>query len=285
MKNDRTPSVSLEDLLKLKRAETPPPEFWPQFERQLREKQLAAIVEKRPWWCALPGLYVFVVRRRFTLAAGASVLALGMVSLNVYEASRSNPAFAVSDSQLAAAATLETSAPAVAMASASPSAGGAAQAEAVPVANTTRAARPSARLAVLTGQPLPVIPLLDDMPQSGATERFESLSRSLGGDLAGGGLAVPAGARTLLVSARDFGSRSLPTRASVTEPLAQMQAPAEHRSHLLAEVYPTMATSGYVVAPPSERVLSTLSDDRLYSSGGRYDLATERDAIKLSIRF
>jgi len=171
------------------------------------------------------------------------------------------------------------------MAAVSSTVAGPALAEAAPVASTTRASRPSARLAVATGQPLPVIPLLDDMPQSGATERFDSLSRSLGGDLAGGGLAVPAGARTLLVSARDFGSRSLPTRASVTEPLAQMQAPAEHRSHLLAEVYPTMATSGYVVAPPSERVLSTLSDDRLYSSGGRYDLATERDAIKLSIRF
>ncbi len=156
-------------------------------------------------------------------------------------------------------------------------------AETAPV--PARAARSSAHLAVATGQPLPVIPLLDDMPQSGATERFEALSRSVGGDLAANGLAVSAGARTLLTSSRDFGSRVIPTRAMVAEPLSQMQAPAEHRSRLLAEVYPAMATSGYVVAPPSERVLSTLSDDRLYSSDGRYDLATERDSIKLSFRF
>jgi hypothetical protein len=42
--------VSLEDLLRLKRAERPAPEFWAEFEDQLRRKQLAAIVDKRPWW-------------------------------------------------------------------------------------------------------------------------------------------------------------------------------------------------------------------------------------------
>lgn len=42
--------VSLEDLLRLKRAERPDPEFWAEFESQLRHKQLAAIVDKRPWW-------------------------------------------------------------------------------------------------------------------------------------------------------------------------------------------------------------------------------------------
>lgn len=42
--------VSLEDLLRLKRAERPAPEFWAEFEDQLRRKQLAAIVDRRPWW-------------------------------------------------------------------------------------------------------------------------------------------------------------------------------------------------------------------------------------------
>ena len=45
--------VSLEELLQLKRAERPAPEFWDRFEQDLRVKQLAAIVEKRPWWVAL----------------------------------------------------------------------------------------------------------------------------------------------------------------------------------------------------------------------------------------
>ena len=45
--------VSLEELLRLKRAERPAPEFWQRFEQDLRTKQLAAIIEKRPWWVSL----------------------------------------------------------------------------------------------------------------------------------------------------------------------------------------------------------------------------------------
>ena len=44
MKSDHQKPVSLEDLLRLKRAERPAPEFWVQFERELRAKQLAALV-------------------------------------------------------------------------------------------------------------------------------------------------------------------------------------------------------------------------------------------------
>ncbi|MDX2186090.1 MAG: hypothetical protein SFV32_04085 [Opitutaceae bacterium] len=43
--------VTLEDLLRLKRAERPAPEFWVNFEAELRRKQLAAAIEqRRPWW-------------------------------------------------------------------------------------------------------------------------------------------------------------------------------------------------------------------------------------------
>ncbi|HXA13617.1 MAG TPA: hypothetical protein VNW23_00695 [Opitutaceae bacterium] len=42
--------VTLEDLLRLKRSEQPPAEFWAQFDRELHAKQLAALVGKRPWW-------------------------------------------------------------------------------------------------------------------------------------------------------------------------------------------------------------------------------------------
>ena len=50
MKPHRQRPVSLEDLLRLKRAERPPAEFWQDFDRQLRAKQLAALVQSRPWW-------------------------------------------------------------------------------------------------------------------------------------------------------------------------------------------------------------------------------------------
>jgi hypothetical protein len=42
--------VTLEDLLRLKRAERPPAEFWTQFDRELQAKQLAALVGKKRWW-------------------------------------------------------------------------------------------------------------------------------------------------------------------------------------------------------------------------------------------
>jgi hypothetical protein len=281
MIESRNRPVTIDDLLKLKRAEAPPAEFWSQFERDLREKQLAAIVEKRPWWCALPGVYVFVVRRRLSLAAGASALTIGLLSFNVYHVSRPGAETAAPDAQVAAVSAPETAAPAAVVVSAPRPAPAAVAAMAV----ADRPARPAARLAVASSDSVPAIPLLDDMPPSGATERFGALSRSLGGELATSNVSVPAGARTLLMGTRDFGARVIPTRTASADPLAQMQAPAEHRSRLLAEAYPTMASAGELVAPPSERVLSSLSDDRLYSTGNRFDLSSEHDAVKLSIRF
>ncbi len=44
---------SLEDLLRLKRHERPDAAFWEDFDRGLRQKQLAAIIEPRPWWLGL----------------------------------------------------------------------------------------------------------------------------------------------------------------------------------------------------------------------------------------
>jgi hypothetical protein len=50
------PKVTLEELLRIKRAERPAQDFWEGFERDLRHKQLAAaIVEERPWWRSLTG--------------------------------------------------------------------------------------------------------------------------------------------------------------------------------------------------------------------------------------
>lgn len=68
--NEPKRPVSIDDLLHLKRAERPAPEFWNEFDRQLRAKQLAALVEKRPWW---HGLRESVLRvGRYHVAAGAA---------------------------------------------------------------------------------------------------------------------------------------------------------------------------------------------------------------------
>ena len=67
---------SLEILLRLKRSERPDSEFWEEFDRGMKQKQLAAIVEPKPWWleCSL------LVRRLaplggIGLAGGAALFA------------------------------------------------------------------------------------------------------------------------------------------------------------------------------------------------------------------
>jgi hypothetical protein len=69
-KLDHGSKVSLEDLLRLKRAERPNPEFWSNFESELRQKQLTALVQKRRWWHELPGL----LNRKIYLPAGAAAI-------------------------------------------------------------------------------------------------------------------------------------------------------------------------------------------------------------------
>lgn len=82
---DAAGKVSLEDLLRLKRSERPAPEFWSRFEEELRVKQLAAIVEKRPWWVTLRLPQAARVLARFQLPVGAAaILALGFVVVREY---------------------------------------------------------------------------------------------------------------------------------------------------------------------------------------------------------
>lgn len=50
---DSSGKPTLEELLRLKRAERPQPEFWQQFDSELRRKQLAATIEPKPWWLGL----------------------------------------------------------------------------------------------------------------------------------------------------------------------------------------------------------------------------------------
>jgi len=82
--------VTLEDLLRLKRAERPPPEFWAEFERELRKKQLAALVERKSWWHELAAAYSRFGRMRLPLGAIA-VLALMFLSFRYYSPPRGEP--------------------------------------------------------------------------------------------------------------------------------------------------------------------------------------------------
>src|SRR5688572_24287930 len=83
MKSESKQPITVEDLLRLKRAERPAPEFWTEFDRQLRAKQLAALVAKRPWWQTLPR-FSLLARYRIPLGA-AAVVALTAFTVRHYQ--------------------------------------------------------------------------------------------------------------------------------------------------------------------------------------------------------
>lgn len=70
---------SLEDLLRLKRSERPDAEFWNEFDRGLRQKQLAAIIEPRPWWLGLSILGRRLAPYGLPVSAAAAALLAVMV--------------------------------------------------------------------------------------------------------------------------------------------------------------------------------------------------------------
>lgn len=77
--------VTIEDLLRVKRAERPSVEFWSHFERDLRAKQLAAIVEPRPWWVKLRLPQVARTAARFQIPVGAAAaLVLSFIVVREY---------------------------------------------------------------------------------------------------------------------------------------------------------------------------------------------------------
>lgn len=75
--------ITLEDLLRVKRAERPPADFWTQFERELRTRQLAAAVEKKRWWFALPKAFAGLSRYQMPVGA-AAVFVVTFLALREY---------------------------------------------------------------------------------------------------------------------------------------------------------------------------------------------------------
>ena len=73
--------ITVEDLLRLKRAERPDAEFWTKFEVELRQKQLAALVRREPWWQRLPQVFA---RRAYVPIGAAAVLTVTLVSVRTY---------------------------------------------------------------------------------------------------------------------------------------------------------------------------------------------------------
>ena len=75
--NTNNRQISLEQLLRVKRTERPEPEFWDQFDHELRQKQLSALVHAQPWFVRLGRSIGLIARRSAPVTAAAAAIATG----------------------------------------------------------------------------------------------------------------------------------------------------------------------------------------------------------------
>lgn len=79
---DKKTSVTLEQLLHVKRAERPAPAFWEEFDREFRRRQLASVVIAQPWHARLARIALATLRRAAPVGAAAAAVFAGFLALD-----------------------------------------------------------------------------------------------------------------------------------------------------------------------------------------------------------
>ena len=273
MKPESKRPVSIEDLLRLKRAERPAPEFWNEFDRQLRAKQLAALVAKRPWWHSLPR--VLPRFSRYHLAFGATAaLAVTFVALREEESQPAKAPRIESAPVVQVTATPVSAAPSLLRIDSAPPALAATTAMSrspEPVAASAATARPVEHVlasdATLPGEISQMVAL---MGANAAAPAEESPSaRHIAANLAAVQASDPVIGRGLLGSVAERMASAKPS-----EPLHQMTAPVSKRRPHMQTAMVSMAS--FDSTPnPTQRVASQINEEQLYERvrrlGGRGD--------------
>jgi hypothetical protein len=261
--NDDQPrsKITIEDLLRVKRAERPPAEFWVRFEQELRAKQLAAIVEKRPWWRAVPHAFAGMARLHLPLGATA-VLAITIFGIREYR--RPSPGRQAADAAVASAMTPVANVESVPAASGPveiASAMGSMGAE-------PAVAKPVVASNVRPGEISQVISMLGTDAQA---SELQSDSRPSARFIAANLAMVQAPESDLLAplsGALGFETRVLPARTGLSEPMANMSTPKDKK---LARYTTTALPAGYAfeaaASRPAEKVRSRVSDRQLIDDG------------------
>jgi hypothetical protein len=277
-----TSQVTLEQLLRLKRAERPAPEFWHQFEREMRVKQLAAIVEPRPWWA--PFIRIGTKVARYQLPVGATaILALTFLTVQEYQQpsaldAQYSPSSAITKIDTmpgpSVAVTLpETHADNDALTptdSSSANNGSAAILSSRPTAMATADQDVSVLVPMLTGG-------------SALQDAYSPAARVIAANLA----AVKANTPELVqMVERASGMEALispRTKSQLVDPLARVKTSTDSRrsSRLLASALPAV---NYAAEDSSRglnnRVDRSLTEERLYDSISRFGVKADRVAIK-----
>jgi len=279
MNQEHKRPVTVEDLLRLKRAERPPAEFWNQFDRQLRAKQLAAIVEKRPWWRTFPRAFGNLSRYHLPLGATA-ILALTVLTVREYRSVAASPASG--DSRvigMAAPVTAALSSEVLIARSTLPvrteSAAGATEND----APADPASFVLASEATASGDLARMIPVLGASRDAGAESESTPTARFIAANLALAKATEPAVAQNLLGASHGFEARALPAKTPVVDPLSQMASPSDvRRSRLRAGMSVSMNTPAPARAP--EVRSRRLSDEQLYDTISRFEPRGNGLAVK-----
>ena len=277
MKPESTrPQVTLEQLLRVKRAERPQPEFWQQFERAMRVKQLAAIVEPRPWWAAFIRVGARVARYQVPVGATA-IFALTLLTVREYQAPP------VSEEQFAPTIVereVQTMpGPAVAVVVPAP-----AVAE-TPVKEIDKT--PAVAIAALNAATPTVAPdrALRTMPMLGGAgiENDSPTARMIAANLEAVKNSAPELAQLInRVSGMDA-LIAPQQKTEVIDPLARVTVNPDRRSsRLLASALPVASYSSGEISTEANtaRLSRTLTEERLYDSVSRFGFNANRVAIK-----
>lgn len=274
--NQNKTRVTLEDLLRVKRAEQPPANFWSEFDREMRAKQLAAIVEPRPWWA--PFIRVGARAARYHVPMGAAaVLAVSFISISEYRSPSSQRVPLAPASQAVTVSPVVGSNAVAASYTSAAHESDASSAVAVEtrsdVSEAVLASDESAALAN-AGRASHAMPLPDAVE---AELEPTPSARYIAANLAAAQAADPR------IMDDVFGPsvRSVETRQPVRDPLTQIAAPGEsRRSRLMESALPAPANSGDVAVGTSDRVARRLTEERLYDTIRRIGLQGDRVAFK-----
>lgn len=271
--------VSLEDLLRLKRAERPPAEFWLDFEKSLRGKQLAAIVEKRPWWRTWPSL------SRWSVPLGAAAALTMTVTLISHGQRKAAETLSKADSGPVSTREVAPITPAVeAIASLKPIE--------LPV-DSEKEASP-ALVASVQSVPLSASaaehrsPAVAEVPELGSSMRLASVSEQIAGLGVSGGSDQSSSRFTAVAHKDSAAVRELNSfferavahldpglraeKSASVEPLSQIQSPRDaRRARLLAytsaiDTHSPQYSDNTNVIRSRERITSHLSEEALYDS-------------------
>ena len=262
--------VSLEELLRLKQAERPSAEFWTQFEQDFRTKQLAAAVEKRRWWDAIPQAFSRLPRLQIPLGATA-ILAVTFLTVREYRQPEIAPGIVPSAAPMAAATMADAS-------SSIEEAEYNEDSSATPVRFAVESAPAIASVpggdmeAVATGWDLNEL-----MEQREQSSELSPSARSIAANLAAAAELEPELARFI------EGRSSSLRLSSSREPLADVASPRDvRRNRLFAYLGEPANTAGSdeEITVVRERIASRLSEDQLYDQVRRIGGGADRLTLK-----